>query len=1293
MALRGGMFSTVATEGGLLPPDLLARIAQNNAAIPGLKPADYHLNANERLGEMINNSWNRALGAWTAFRDSLATLAPGDPATTITRERWLLVLFDELGYGRLQPAKAVEVNGRQFPISHSWGGHVPIHLVGAGIELDKTTARVAGAARSSPHSLVQEMLNSSPDYLWGIASNGRELRLLRDNAALTRQAFVSFDLTAMMEGQVYSDFVLLWLLLHESRVEGAEPADCWLEQWAKEAEAQGSRALEQLRAGVETAITALGQGFLSHPENRPLRDALRSGSLSTQDYYRQLLRVVYRLLFLFVAEDRDQLLVPGTPPEVRERYMSFYSMDRLRGLAERRRGTMHADIYETVKVVARALDRSGSQPLGMPALGSYLWRADALRHLGSAQISNRSFLAGIHALAFHMEERKSRPTDYRNLGAEELGSVYESLLELHPRINLEAGAFALETAAGHERKSTGSYYTPTSLIVSLLDTALDPVVEEAARAENAEAAILAIKVVDPACGSGHFLIAAAHRLAKRLATIRSGDDEPPPEATKRALRDVIGHCIYGVDVNEMAVELCKVSLWMEALEPGRPLSFLDHHIVRGDSLIGTTSELLAAGLPDEAFRALDGDDRDQAASLRRRNADERRGQDWLPLESGISAIGLEMGGAMSAINSLPDETVESVEEIEARYRKLTSSDAASLATRGADAWCAAFFSRKVAGEPAITDSVVRRAGTSSESIDAAQTALITDLATTYAFHHWHLAFPDVFERATGRGGFDVVLGNPPWGQIEFKESEWFAVRQPAIATAKGSTRKRMIADLEHADPVLWSEYRAGLRQADSVGQFVRGSGRFPLCGQGRINTYAVFAETMRSLLGDRGSTGMIVPPGIATDETTKDFFRALVEGLEIVSLFAFENKRLLFPGVHAQQQFCLLTVASGQRASTERARFLFNAHSVEELSDLERVFEMTPEEILLLNPNTGTCPVFRSQRDVTLMTGLYRRLPVLLNRRAAAGNPWSVELRQGLFNMTSDSGGFRTRRELEGDGWTLNGAIFRRGKASYWPLVESKTFHLYDPRWATFDGAADRELSPAEKADPVFKVLPQYWVQAEEVERRLRGWKKPWLPVIRKITNPMNERTALPCVVPTGGVSDSANVMFVGPEALDLAPWLVACMSSLVFDFCTRLKLSGRNLNQFVLEQLPVVPPATLRGAAAWDPEVTVAEWMRPRIVELFYTTDDLQDLAQDLGYTGRPFDWDLDRRRALTAELDAAWFHVYGFDLGEVEYALSTFPVLQARDEKAAALTTRQLVLERFQALAGRRADQVSVT
>ena len=562
-------FSAVRTEGGLLPQDLLARIQGGDPNLVGTKAETYHLGPHERIGEAANRSWSRLAATWRAFQEAVEKEPESSLATGLTRDRWLLPLFQELGYGRLPRGSGIEVEGKTFAVSHTWH-HSAIHLLGCRIDLDRRQKGVVGAAKSSPHGLVQEFLNRSDEHLWGFVTNGYRLRVLRDHHSLTRQAYVEFDLQTIMDGEQYSEFLLLWLVCHQSRVEADKPEECWLETWVNTSREEGVRALDKLRDGVEKAIESFGTGFLAHRDNTELKDALESGELDKQEFYRQILRLVYRRIFLFVAEERDALLDPNATEEAREHYRRYYATRRLRDLADKRRGSPHPDLWRGLALVMEKLD-DGYPALGLPALGSLLWSQAACPRLMEATCANEHVLSAIRHLS-HIQEGKTRyPVNWRNVGADELGSIYESLLERHPRIHKEAATFKLETAAGHERKTTGSYYTPTPLVDCLLDSALDPVLDEASKKPEPEAAVLDLKVCDPACGSGHFLVAAARRIAKRLASVRSGDDDPSPHDVQAALRDVVGRCIYGVDLNPMAVELCKVSLWMEATEPGKPL--------------------------------------------------------------------------------------------------------------------------------------------------------------------------------------------------------------------------------------------------------------------------------------------------------------------------------------------------------------------------------------------------------------------------------------------------------------------------------------------------------------------------------------------------------------------------------------------------------------------------------------------------------------------------------------------------------------------------------------------------
>jgi len=1284
------IFTTIRTEGALLPPDLLRRIADGDPALEGLHPADYHLSG-EKINEAVNRAWNVLLGAWKSFQTARQELPSGDLGTTMTRERWLLPLFRELDYGRLATARAIEIDGKSYPISHRWE-NVPIHLVSYQLDLDKRTPGVAGAAAASPHSLVQVYLNRSNE-LWGFVSNGLRLRILRDNVSLTRQAYVEFDLEAMMNGEVYADFVLLWLLCHQSRVEGERPSDFYLEKWMRTASQEGTRALDQLRDGVQAAIERLGEGFLAHPHNHLLRDRLQNGDLLPQDYYRQLLRMVYRLLFLFVAEDRGLLLDPHADDVARARYLDYYSTRRLRHLAERFKGTRHHDLFHGLRLVMQLLgaERNGQgRALGLPVLGSYLFSDEAVIGLIDCDISNRDLLEAIRALAF-TEDRTIhalRPVDYKNLGPEELGSVYESLLELHPEINVPARTFTLTTASGHERKTTGSYYTPSSLINALLDSALNPVLEQAQRADDPEAAILNLKVCDPACGSGHFLIAAAHRMAKALASARTGEDEPAPETVRTALRDVIGHCIYGVDINPMAVELCKVGLWMEALDPGKPLSFLDHRIRCGNSLLGTTPALMAQGIPDDAFQPIEGDNRKTVSELLKRNRQERKsGQMLLFADDPVPRARYEfLTAGMQVLNSMSDETLAAVRRKEAQFHTLNSSPESLQAHRLADAWCAAFVWEKRPDAPMpMTDALFRRLSDNPESVPLGTRVHIARLADQYQFFHWHLEFPDVFNDPnaadnpqTGwNGGFDVVLGNPPWERIKIQEKEFFATRCPEIAAApNAAARRRMIEDLKDHDPALYEAFALELRRAEGESHFVRQSRRYPLCGRGDVNTYALFAELNRHLVSSTGRVGCIVPSGIATDDTTRFYFQDLMDTQTLVSLYDFENREGLFPAVDSRMKFCLLTLTGPDRPAKRGAEFVFFALNTSDLNDDWRRFTLSAADIALINPNTRTCATFRSRRDAELTKAIYRRIPILIREPAsprlegegvgvrAEDNPWGIRFAT-MFHMSNDSHLFHTRHDLESEGFHLDGNRFVRANEVYLPLYEAKMLHQFDHRWATYTPHGDtRNLTGAEKRDPACVVLPRYWVDSREVEVRLGTWDRGWLLGWRDITNTTNERTAIFGLLPRVAAGNTTPVVLIESTNMGCVASFFTNSDTVVFDYIARQKVGGTHLTYGYLKQLPVLPPSTYTPS--------LLSFIVPRVLELTYTAWDLQPFAQDVGYDGPPFIWDEERRFLMRCELDALYFHLYGITRDDVDYIMETFPIVKRKDIAATASPPR---------------------
>lgn len=1264
------VFTSIQTEGAILPPDLLKRIFSGDRDLDGLKSKDYHLSEREKLNEAINRSWNVLQGYWRSFLTGKEKLAKGDLGTTLTRERWLLPLFQELGYGRLLTHKAIDIESKTYPISHIWH-KTPIHLVGCKVDLDRRMAKVAGAARSSPHSLVQELLNRSDDYLWAFLSNGARLRILRDNLSLTRQAYVEFDLETMMEGEIYSDFVLLWLLCHQSRVEADKPEEFWLEKWSKTAQEKGTRALDQLRDGVEDAIKDLGSGFLKHPINLALREKLKAGQLDKQDYYRQILRLIYRLLFLFVAEDRDMLFDPDSKTEAQEFYIEHYSTTRLRRMAEKLRGSRHTDLYQGFRLVSEKLGDNGCPELGLPALGSFLFSKNkALPDLETSEISNEDFLNAIRALAYTLDQGTLRAVDYKNLGSEEFGSVYESLLELHPDINIDAGTFELKAVSGHERKTTGSYYTPSSLVQCLLDSALNPVLDEALKKPNPEKAMLDLKICDPASGSGHFLIAAAHRVARRLAAIRTGDEEPAPEATRAALRDVISHCIYGVDLNPMAVELCKVALWMESLDPGKALSFLDHKIQCGNSLLGTTPKLLADGIPNAAFKSIEGDDTKYCSVLHRRNEHERQGQMtmWVSMAAESRATYGSLCNRYRSIDEMDDASAKAVAEKEIQYERLLESSNYQHSKLIADAWCAAFVWPKQTDAPEpITEDIFRQVQSKTGRIPATTLEEIENLRDKYNFFHWHLAFPDVFYISQNRmesnlhkqdwsGGFDVMTGNPPWERIKLEERSWFAEYDTEIANARNTAeRRQMIMSLQYSNPELFQKYKTAKRTAKAIVALVRGV--FPLGGVGDLNTFSIFADLFLTRISPSGLAGLIVPTSLITDYTYKDFFIHLIDNDLLREAIDFVNSTGLFPAVDRNQKFCLLTIGKQHQ---KKAKFAFGLHVASEAN--KKSIELGRNDFYLVNPNTRTCPAFHTTRDAALIMSIYKQIPILESKKSENSNDWKLDI-WTMFHMSNDSRYFSESSE---------GLVNR---SDFWPLYEGKIIHQFDHRYSHarppsavggIRGRADH-ISIDDKINPFLFAETRYCVQKTEILSRARGHN--WFFGYREIGGAVaNMRSMIAAAIPFSAVNNKI-ILFapVNKAQFSFAPALLANLNSFVFDYILRQKMTGTSISIYIVKQVPVLHPEAYCQVRANMFELPILEWIKNRVLELSYTAWDVEKFAAEAcSYSGPPFRWGEERRHLIKCELDAMYFLLYSLKLEDVNFILDNFPILKRQEMRA---------------------------
>lgn len=1275
---------SLSLEGNLIAPAMIARIDQRDA--PEQAPEDYAVRKGLTIREEISTAFRVGQSHFDAF---LKLEAPSQDAT----RRFVAGFFKEtFGFDDLAPAAA--------PLAMIASGRVPLVVVPPSETLDRRSPTLSVDRARSPAFALQDYLNDTEEALWGIVTNGTHLRLMRDNASLTRPAYIEADLAQIFSTEDIASFAALWLLIHRSRFGAADtPAtDCPLERWREAGSREGEAARDRLADQVQIALKVLGSGFLE--ANPELAAKLKSGEVNLTTWFNELLRLVYRLIFLMVAEDRNLLHPAKSKAEARALYAEGYSLAALRKQCYRAATwDKHHDRYEGIKIVFRALAH-GQEALALPALGG-LFAEDRLPHLETARLRNRAFMEALYRLSWLADKTGMVPVNWRAMETEELGSVYESLLELQPQLGDDGKTlvFASEAAEqkGNQRKTTGSYYTPDSLVQALLDTALDPVLDKTeTEADDPAKALLKLSVIDPACGSGHFLLAAARRIATRLARIRA-EGTPSLADFRHALRDVARCCIHGVDRNPMAVELTKVALWIETVDPGLPLGFFDAQIRCGDALFGVFDlKVLEDGIPDAAYKVLTGDAKEVSKHYRDKNKREKRERDRIAEGFGFHRQ-RDLMRDFADLRAMPEETLNQIEAKASRLQELSAEGASAWQLETAcDLYIAAFLLPKQAGgQFAGPDGLPRRgaetvptSGTLWEWLRGVQPfgplfeASLEAAREARAFH-WPLEFPDVMQR----GGFDVVLGNPPWERIKLQEQEFFASGSAEIASAPNkAARDKMIKVLEEApegsaDLELFKAFVAAKRLSEAISQFARTSetagGRFPLTGRGDVNTYALFSELAVSIVSAGGRSGIIVPTGISTDANNQWFFRWLLSEKRLVSLYSFYEIRLIFTATDDRNSFCLLTL--GQ--TNADPEFVFSILNVGMIADENRKFSLSAADISAINPTTGTAAIFRSKADAELTATLYRNAPPLsIDGSIEADNPWGAFYLR-LVDYGDHSDELWTKEKAISEGFVFNANIAERNDERLLPVYESKYVNVFNHRFASSNEQGETvEFSQYSDFDQEFQ--PRYWVSAQFFAELMSkyDYERRWLLGYRDITNSSAERTTISAAIPL--MPASRNLPILGFDGNKPGHALLANLSSLALDYASRQKVGGTHLTFTIMKQLPILPPDFYT-----ERRLT---FITQRVLELTYTSHSLAPFARDLGYDGPPFAWDEDRRTLLRAELDAFYARAYGLTRDELRYILDpadvkgpdypseTFRVLKEKEVRQhGEYRTRRLVLE----------------
>lgn len=788
-------FTSIYISGNLISYDLLERFDRDLEHVSGQKAKDFGLDSAVNMRQEINRAWEDASRQWLTFKSRKERLKETDKGTTETRTHWMMPFFSILNYN-LEFQKEAEVVGEKlYEISHRdlQRDSFPVLIISYRDALDKKPE--ASRLRMSPHALLQDYLNNT-EHIFGLVTNGLQLRLLRDTGRISKPVYAEFNLEKIFEESLYAEFVLLYRLLHASRMPQRRDlaTESIVEQYHQDAIESGGRIRNQLSKAMEHSIKALAKGLVQHPLNNELRQQIADGKLNEEKFYRVLLRLIYRILFLMTIEER-RLVYPENADVKTQQLSNIYDLcfaiERLRKLSAVRHridGKQHDLWVRLLQTLQLFEDEKLAKQLGLHALGTGLFTTGAIIPFDECKIANGVLLQAIFRLSFFENENKTmQRINYRQLDVEEFGSVYEGLLDykisFEKALPHDAARWDISLQSSSERGKSGTHYTPEELVQPLIKHSLDYLIanrkkiidekiksrklsgnaNKEAREKLVEENLLTLKVCDVACGSGHILISAARRIAEACASIIEEEEQPNPSALRKAKRDVIRHCIYGVDMNPMAVELCKVALWLEAHNPCEPLNFLDHHIKCGDAIVGLTHrDELENGIADEAFKTLPDDDKAIASAFLKRNKSEikQRKQVKLDFEEDYNSLFDNITAAFDLWRRLPEKTPDDIKAKQRQYEKITTGAQQWKVKALADIMVAQFFLPKTKAnkEILVTDAEYQKHYHSKSSIQTTAAAHATSIALTKKFFHWFIEFPEVFEQ----NGFNCILGNPPF---------------------------------------------------------------------------------------------------------------------------------------------------------------------------------------------------------------------------------------------------------------------------------------------------------------------------------------------------------------------------------------------------------------------------------------------------------------------------------------------------------------------------------------------------
>jgi hypothetical protein len=1074
--------------------------------------------------------------------------------TAIEGEFCKEVFGDALGYDFFADSKETwnfqpkfSVNGGQADAAIGIFGKAKKPQVHAVIELKGPTVNV-DKDRSAGRTPVQQCwdyLNNLPECSWGIVCNYVSFRLYHRNN--TQRAYEIFTLNDLRKKE---NFLKFYYLLEKdglipSRSTPTPRSDFLLQKCTTRQREVGDDLYQYYQDNRLLLIKYL----CGQPHNKPLDTAIHVAQ-----------KLIDRIIFVAFCEDRellpDQSLlrawrdVPPFHKVTNPKWQNFLQL------------------FSSIN--------DGNDNLKIPPYNGGLFRKDEEVDNLNLDDDWTTFFKTIGDYDFA-----------HTINVDVLGHLFEKSINDIAKIRL-TGLSGIEIAEEEkpkmqksaERKKGGVYYTPPEftgfitertvgkmadgkikLLERNLGVRLDQIDAKTEKkrviafAQNAVEELREIKVVDPACGSGAFLIRAYDCLEEKYRDILDVLEIHEPKLAED-LRDKVSDFIlqdnlFGVDLSPEAVEIAQLALWLRSAHRRKTLANLSKNIVCGNSLVSDNS---------------------------------------------VDALALD----------------------------------------------------------------------------------------------WQKTFKDVFSRPNS--GFDCVIGNPPWERFTLKNREFFDTSAPHILEAPTAAESRqLIEKLKTQNPPLYESYTKAKESTEKTMTYIRQCDRYPLTGKGDINTYSVFAELAHSIVAPTGLVGILVPTGIATDKTNEDFFAKLVDSQTLSGLYDFENKLPVFPDVHRSYKFSVL-LFGGSKNKSKSADFVFFAREMDDLKDGSRDISLSTNDFKLLNPNTHTCPIFRFKRDANLTKYIYKRVPVLINKtRKEGGNPWGIDFLT-MFHQSGDAELFRTAEQLKSDGFKRSGINWKKSKTVFLPLYEAKMIQMFDHRAASVvvdesnwmrQGQTD-ETSLVLHQNPEFAVEPRWWVNEADVHRVLGDRDTTKIIAFKNVTSPTNQRTMIAAFIPYSGVVHSSPLIFPGS---DISARLTACLlgnlNAFAYDYICRQKIGGVNLSYFIIEQIPTFHPDFYKQKCSWNKKQTLEKWISDRVLKLTCTSNDMIPLAEAAGFKPTVHKWDNAERLDLMAELDAAYFLLYGIERNDVEYILTTFAgICDETSDLLAGPTTTSQILDHYDRL-----------